>query len=139
MDPLSTLSSHCDHGEVYLDAGELELHGSRSFHKVPERFQRILPHFRSHPTRWTHYRHCPVTATTEKSTSTPENWNLMEVGRSTRFASIDSVDSGSIVSGGSENVLETAGISQKPRRMTDFHQVPVLRRRGRLLLSPWSP
>ena len=93
MDPLSTLSSHCDHGEVYLDAGELELDGSRSFHK--DRFQ---------------------------------------------FAGIDSFDNGSIVSGGSENVLESAGISKKPRRMTDFHAVPVLRRRGRLLLgrSDWT-
>ena len=50
MDTLSTLISHCDHGEVYLDAGELELDGSRSSHEVSETFKGILTHFRSHPT-----------------------------------------------------------------------------------------
>jgi len=36
MDSLSTLSSHCDHVEVYLDVEELELDGSRSSHEVSE-------------------------------------------------------------------------------------------------------
>jgi len=38
MDSLSTPSSHCDHGEVYLDVEELELDGSLSSHEVSERF-----------------------------------------------------------------------------------------------------
>ena len=44
------------------------------------------------------------------------------------------------MSGGSENVSESAGISQKPRRTFDFQAVPVLRRRGRLLRgrSDWT-
>jgi len=87
MDSLSTLFGHCDQGEVYLDVGELELEGSRSSHEVSEKFQRMLTHFWSHPTRWIHYRHCPVTATMEKSTSTSKNWNLMELGRPMRSLS----------------------------------------------------
>jgi len=35
-DSLSTLSSHCDYGEVYLDVEELELDGSRSSDEVSE-------------------------------------------------------------------------------------------------------
>jgi len=41
MHPLSTQFTHHDNGEVYLDADELELGGSRPFHKVSERFQQL--------------------------------------------------------------------------------------------------
>jgi hypothetical protein len=70
-DLLSTLFRHCDNGEVYLDAGELELGGSRLLNQVSEKLQRLLTCFQSYPTPRTHYRLCPVSVTKEKSTSTP--------------------------------------------------------------------
>ena len=86
---LSTLPGHylttADNGEVYLEATELELGRSRSLYVILERFQRRTIYLQSCRTLWTQYRHCLATAwpltTTEKSTSTPQNWNLVEVGR----------------------------------------------------------
>jgi len=42
VNPLSKQFTHHDNGEVYIDADELELGGSRPFHKISERFQ-LLP------------------------------------------------------------------------------------------------
>jgi len=63
-DSLSTLSSHCDHGKVYRDVGELELEGSRSSHEVSEKFQRMLTQFVEPPDTMdslsTLSRHCDI-------------------------------------------------------------------------------